>query len=411
MSDRLSFDLDAELKKCRTMDDLTGKNGLLQRLLGPMIEKILECEMDEKLGYERHSRQSKDSDNRRNGKTRKTIQGSFGEVEIAVPRDRDGAFEPKLVKKHQRNISSFDEKIISMYAKGMTTRDIQAHVQELYGAEISPTTISNITEMVLDEAREWQARPLQAVYSIVYLDAIHYRVKEDGKVVSKASYTCFGIDLEGKKEVLGIWVGESEGSKFWLRVCSELKNRGIQDIFIACIDGLKGFPEAIQAIFPKTVIQLCVIHLIRNSLKYVSHKYTKEFIRDLKAIYRATSETSAWVALHSLREKWEEKYPFAVRPWVNHWENIKTFLLFPEPLRRMIYTTNAVEALHRQFRKVTKNRAVFPNDESLVKLLFLAIRDISKKWTMPIRDWRSVITCLLAVYGDRVIVQTEAQNA
>jgi len=408
MTNKISIDLDSELKKCRTMDDLTGKNGLLQRLLGPMIEKMLECEMDEKLGYERHSRQSKDSKNRRNGATKKTVQGSFGGLEVAIPRDRDGEFEPKLIKKHQRTISSFDEKIISMYAKGMTTRDIQAHVHELYGADISPTTVSNITEAVLEEAREWQVRPLENVYAIVYLDAIHYKIREEGKVVSKASYTCFGIDLEGRKSVLGIWIGESEGAKFWLGVCSALKSRGVKDIFIACIDGLKGFPEAIRAVFPKTEIQLCVIHLIRSSLKYVSYKYTKQFLTDLKAVYQSPDENTAYIALETLQRKWGEKYPLAVKPWVSNWENVKTYFLFPEPLRRMIYTTNAVEALHRQFRKVTKNRAVFPNDEALTKLLYLAIRDISKKWTVPVRDWQEIITCLLIIYGDRVNVNAEA---
>lgn len=406
MSDQLPFDLDAELKKCKTMEDLAGKNGLLQRLIGPMMEKMLQAEMDEQLGYARHSREEKNSHNRRNGKSSKVVKGSFGPVEIAIPRDREGEFEPKLIKKHQRSISSFDEKIISMYAKGMTTRDIQEHVKELYGADISPTTISNITEKVIAEAREWQNRPLRAIYSIVYLDAIHYKVREQGQIISKAAYTCFGVDLEGNKEVLGIWVGENEGARFWLSVCTELKNRGLKDIFIACIDGLKGFPEAINAVFPETAIQLCVVHLIRGSLKYVGHKYSKDFLTDLKAVYKAPSENSALVALNALSEKWEEKYPLAIRPWVQQWDKIKTFLSFPEPLRRLIYTTNAVEALHRQLRKVTKNRSVFPSDDALTKMLYLAIRDISKKWTMPLRDWRTIITCLLAVYGDRV--HTEA---
>jgi len=409
MTERVTFNIDDELRKCRTMEDLTGKNGLLQRLLGGMIERLLDCEMEEQLGYERHSRDEKKSSNRRNGKTSKTLQSSYGPIEIESPRDREGEFDPKLVKKGQRNISSFDDKIISMYAKGMTTRDIQSHVNELYGADISPTAISNITQKVLEEASEWQSRPLEKVYSIVYLDAIHYKVKEDGRVISKAAYTCLGIDLDGNKEVLGIWVGESEGAKFWLRVCTELHNRGVRDIFIACIDGLKGFPEAIRAVFPKTEIQLCIIHLIRNSLKYVSYKYTKEFVNDLKYIYRAPSELEATHGLNKLREKWEEKYPLAVKPWVHQWNNLTTYFQFPEPLRRMIYTTNAVEGLHRQFRKVTKNRSVFPSDESLTKLLFLAIKDISKKWNKSIWNWTTIITCLLAVYGDRVVAHTEAR--
>lgn len=402
------FDLDSEIKNCKTMEDITGKNGLLQRLLGPVIEKMLEAELEDQLGYYKHSRQSKDSGNRRNGKTSKTVHGTFGELEVSIPRDRDGEFEPQLIQKHQRSISSFDEKIISMYAKGMTTRDIQAHVMEIYGADISPTTVSNITDKINGEVIDWQSRPLKEVYAILYLDAIHYKIKEDGRIVSKACYTCFGVDLQGHKDVLGIWVGESEGAKFWLQVCSELQNRGVKDVFIACIDGLKGFPEAINAVFPKAVVQLCVIHLIRSSLKYVSYKYAKEFTRDLKTIYKATSEAEAVAARDELQMKWGSKYPLAVRPWIANWENIKTFFQFPEPLRRLIYTTNAVEALHRQFRKVTKNRSVFPNDQSLTKLLYLAIRDISKKWTMPLRDWKTVITSLLAAYGDRVIVDTKA---
>ncbi len=402
MSEQIGVNLDEELKKCRTIEDLMGKNGLLQRLIGPMVERLLDAELEEELGYQSHSRQKKDTSNRRNGKTRKMVQSSYGPLEINTPRDRDGEFEPKLVKKGQRQISSFDEQIISMYAKGMTTRDIQAHVMELYGANISPTSVSNITQKVLDQVTEWQSRPLQAIYPIVFMDAIHYKVREEGKVLSKAAYTCLGISLDGHKEVLGIWIGESESSRFWLSVCAELQNRGVRDIFIACVDGLKGFPEAIQTVFPKAEIQLCILHLIRNSMKYVSHKYAKEFMNDLKCIYKTSSEVEAKTALGYLKERWEERYPLAVRPWIVHWDNLKLFFLFPDSLRRMIYTTNAVEALHRQFRKVTKNRSVFPSDEALTKLLFLAIKDLTKKWTTALWNWREVITALLAVYGDRV---------
>ena len=289
-----------------------------------------------------------------------------------------------------------------MYAKGMTTRDIQSHVLELYGTELSPTLISNITEKVMEIATEWQARPLQSVYPIIFFDAIHYKVKENGRVVSKASYTCLGIDTEGKKDVLGIWVGDAEGAKFWLRVCTELQYRGIKDILIACIDGLKGLPEAIQVVFPQVSIQLCIIHMIRNSIKYIPHNHSKEFMGDLKNIYRAPTEEIAYQNVEKLQAKWECKYTLAVKPWLVHWENIKTFFAFPEQIRRIIYTTNAVESVHRQLRKVTKNKAVFPTDESLVKMLFLAIRDVSRKWTKQMNGWNTIISHLSIAYGDRL---------
>lgn len=397
------LDLNKELSNCQTMDDLCGKNGLLQRLLGHMVEQMLEKEMDEHIGYEKHATGGNNSGNSRNGKNSKTVQTSYGPLDLDVPRDRNSEFEPQIVKKRQRNISSFDDKIISMYAKGMSTRDIQAHVQEIYGAEISPTAVSHITEKVLEVAKEWQARPLQKIYPITYFDAIHYKVRENGKVVTKAVYTCLGIDTEGKKEVLGLWIGESEGAKFWLRVFTELKNRGVQDIFIACVDGLKGMPEAIKAVFPDAEVQLCIIHMIRNSFKYVSSKNSKEFVGDLKLIYRAETEEKAEEGLRYLQEKWEKKYPLAVRPWINHWENIKPFFKFPEELRRIIYTTNAVESLHRQFRKVTKTRSLFPSDESLFKLLFLAVAGLSEKWTiMPIKGWKSALSQFSILYETRL---------
>jgi putative transposase len=396
------IDIDQELKKCKTMDDLCGKNGLIQKLIGGMVEHMLEKEMDEHIGYAKHAVEGHNSGNSRNGKISKTVLSSYGPVMLEVPRDRNGEFEPQVVKKRQRNISSFDDKIISMYAKGMSTRDIQDHVQEIYGAEISPTAVSNITEKALEVAKDWQARPLQRVYPITYFDAIHYKVREGGKVVTKAAYTCLGIAVDGRKEVLGLWIGESEGAKFWLRVFTELKNRGIQDIFIACVDGLKGLPEAINAVFPDTEIQLCIIHMIRNSFKYVPHKYSKAFVSDLKLIYKAETEGKAELNLLKLQENWEEKYPLAVRPWVNHWEKVKTFLKFPEEIRRIIYTTNAVESLHRQFRKVTKNRSVFPADESLFKLLFLTSAGLSDKWTMPIKGWKSALSQFVILYDGRL---------
>lgn len=396
------IDLNKELEKCETMEDLTGKNGLIQKLVGGMVEKMLDREMEEHLGYEKHSAQGNNSGNSRNGKTKKTVQSSYGAIELEVPRDREGEFEPKLIKKRQRQISSFDEKIISMYAKGMTTRDIQGHIKELYGADISPTTISGITDKVVEVAEEWRARPLSRIYPIVFFDAIHYKVREGNKVNVKAAYTCLGINLEGKKDILGAWIGESEGAKMWLQVFTELKNRGVKDIFIACMDGLKGLPEALTSVFPCTEVQLCVIHMIRNSLKYMPHKYSKEFVGDLKKIYQASTEEKGEREALQLEEKWGKRYPLAVRPWMNNWENLKTFFKFPEELKRLIYTTNAVESLHRQFRKVTKAKAVFPSDTALLKMLFLSSKDVSKKWTLPVRGWKEALSYFGVAYEDRL---------
>ena len=400
--DLSNIDLNKELENCRTMDDLTGKNGLVQKLIGSMVEQMVEQEMDDHLGYSKHSREGRNSGNSRNGKISKTVHSSYGDVDLDLPRDRNGEFDPKLVKKRQKSISSFDDKIISMYARGMSTRDIQDHVKEVYGAEISPTAISHITEKVLEAAKEWQSRPLAKVYPIVYFDAIHYKVRQDGKVLNKAAYTCLGIDTEGKKDILGLWIGESEGAKFWLKVFTELKNRGLEDIFIACVDGLKGLPEAIHSVFPKAEIQLCIVHLIRNSVRYIPHKHSKAFIADLKPVYKAVSENDALEALSHLEEKWENKYALAVKPWKEHWEHIRTFLGFPEEVRRIIYTTNAVEALHRQFRKVTKSRSVFPNDEALFKLLFLTVKGLSDKWTREVHGWKQALSQFAILYGDRL---------
>lgn len=396
------IDLNKELSKCKDMNDLCGKNGLLQRLLGPMIEAMLQKEMDEHIGYEKYSVLGHHSGNSRNGTSSKTVMSSYGPVDIEVPRDRNGAFEPKLIKKRQRNISDFENKIISMYSKGMSTRDIQAHVQELYGADISPTTVSHITEKVLEVAKEWQYRQLEATYAVVYFDAIHYKVREGDKVVVKAAYTSLAITLDGKKEVLGLWVGEHEGAKFWLRVFTELQQRGVKDILIACVDGLKGLPEAIHSIFPKTEIQLCVIHLIRNSFKYIPHKHAKEFMEDLKSVYRAETEDRAKDHLDQLHTKWGANYPLAVKSWVNQWEHIKTYFQFPQAIRTVIYTTNAVESLHRQFRKVTKNRAVFPNDDALIKLLYLAVSSLAQKWTSSLHGWKQALSQFAILYEDRL---------
>lgn len=396
------FDFNAELEKCSTIEDLTGKNGLLQRMVGGMIEKILEREISEHLGYEKHAVEGYGTGNSRNGKSVKTLESAYGPVEVEVPRDRTGTFEPQIIPKRKRTISGLEEKIISMYAKGMSLGDIQSCIKEMYGADISKGMLSSITDQVMGAAKEWQSRALQDVYAAVFFDAIHFKVREEGRVVCKAVYTCLGVNIDGVREVLGVWVGESEGAKFWLRVCTELQQRGVKDILISCMDGLKGLPEAIQTVFPQTEVQLCVVHMIRNSLKFIPHKHYKEFLSDLKAVYQADTERAGKEALKLLTEKWGAKYSAAVKPWNDHWDRLSTYFQFPADLRRMIYTTNAVEALHRQFRKVTKSKAVFPTDDSLLKMMYLIVQGLSEKWTKPMHGWKQILSSLALVYGDRV---------
>lgn len=398
----LSFNVQNELAKCKDFPEI---NSLLKRMLKEATEQVLDAEMENHLGYDKHSPAGKNSGNSRNGKSKKNVFSDLGDFELETPRDRNGEFEPKLVKKRQTDISEIDEKIISMYAKGMTTRDIQGHFKEIYGADISPTAISNITDKVIELIHEWQSRPLARQYAIVFFDAIHYKVRQDGKVISKAAYTCLGVGTNGYKQVLGMWVGENEGAHYWLGIMNELKNRGVGDILIACVDGLKGFPEAINSVFPKTDIQLCIVHMIRNSIKYVSSKFQKEFMADLKNVYKATAEEKASFELDKLIEKWGKKYPLAVNPWKNHWQHVSTYFKYSDDIRRIIYTTNAVEGLHRQLRKVTKNRSLFPNDESLLKILFLAIRDVEKKWSSPLQNWSLTISQLSVMFEGRVILE------
>jgi len=397
-----SINLQEELAKCKTIEDLTGKNGLLKRLLKDATEQMLEAEMTEHLGYKKHAAEERNSGNSRNGHTGKTVHTDFGKVPLETPRDRQGTFEPQLVKKGQTDITDFDEKVISMYAKGMTVRDIQEHVKDFYGVDISPTFISHVTDKVMTLVSQWQARPLESLYPIVFFDAIHYKVRQDGRIICKAAYTCLGIDVKGHKDVLGIWIGEKEGAHYWLSVLNELKNRGVEDILIACVDGLKGFPEAIAEVFPKAETQLCVVHLIRNSLKYVGSKYQKEFVRDLKLVYKAPSLKVAEQELESLDKKWGKKYPLAIRPWKSQWANASTYFKYPEEIRKMVYTTNAVEALHRQLRKVTKNRSMFPTDEALGKMLYLAIKGVARKWTSPVQNWASTISQLAIFFEGRL---------
>jgi len=394
--------LKADLSKAKNYDDLMGKEGAIKKLIAKSLEQMLESELTEHLGYERYSPSGKNSGNSRNGKTHKTLKNDNGEIELSVPRDRNGDFDPVIVKKYERTIGPIEDKIISMYAKGMTTRDIQTHITEIYGIDISHTLVSNITGKIVHLAEEWQQRPLEKIYPIVFFDAIHYKIRnESKKVTSKAAYTCLAVNVEGQKDLLGLWIGEAEGANFWLNVLTELKNRGVEDIFIACIDGLKGFPEAINSVFPKTEIQVCVIHQIRNTLKYVASKDQKQFMKELKEVYKAPTEEAALNNLDKLEANWENKYTLAIKSWRKNWDNLATFFKYPQEIRTIIYTTNAVEAVHRQFRKVTKSRSLFPNDDALKKMLYLAYRDLSKKWTMPIRNWPVVLSNFSIYFEDR----------
>lgn len=394
--------LQKDLAGAKTYHDLMGKDGAIKKLLKNSLEQLLESEMSVHLGYDKNSIEGNNSGNSRNGKSSKTLKSSQGEITLEIPRDRNGQFEPIAVEKNKRTIGDIEDKIISMYAKGMTTRDIQSYIEEIYGLEFSPQTISNITDGIMNLVKEWQSRPLDEIYPIVFLDAIHFKVRHDGKVVTKAAYTCLSIDLQGHKDMLGIWVGQAESSKFWMNILTELRNRGVKDILIVCVDGLTGFSEAISAVFPQTLIQKCVIHQIRNTLQFVASKDQKEFIKDLRPVYNAPTENAALLELDKLDHKWGNKYFAAINKWRDNWTELSTFFDFPQEIRTMIYTTNAVEALHRQFRKVTKSKALFPTDDALVKMLFLAYRDISKKWTMPLKNWSFVISQFSVIFNDRL---------
>lgn len=384
-----------DVSNITSMDDI---QNLFKETIAEFMEDGLETELDDELGYSRYDYCNKNTENSRNGHSSKTLRTSFGDVEVAVPRDRKGGFEPQLLKKNQTSISQdIEEKILSMYAKGMTTGDIEAHIQDIYGVDVSDTTVSRITDKILPVAKEWQQRPLEAIYAVVFLDAIHYHVRSEGHIVKKAVYIAIGIDLDGHKDVLGMWVGENESAKYWATVLNSLRNRGIEDIFIACTDNLCGFSTAIEAVFPKTEIQNCIIHQIRNSSKYVSYKDLKALMADLKAVYAAVDEDAALMALDTFSEHWDKKYPTISQSWRANWANLSTYFKFPQELRRLIYTTNAIEGFNRQLRKVTKAKSVFPTDESLFKMLYLAMMDITKKWTSRRQDW-SMIHAQLAVY-------------
>ena len=393
--------LDSLLADYQKPEDLIGENGLLKQLTKLLVEKALDAEMAAHLGHRKHEPVRNPAGNTRNGKSRKTLKGEFGELPIEVPRDRQGTFEPQLIPKHQTRWAGFDDKVISLYARGMTVREIQAHLEEMYGAEVSPSLISSITDAVSEEVKTWQARPLDAVYPIIYLDCIHVKVRE-GAVRVKAVYLAIGVTLAGEKEVLGMWLAQTEGAKFWLQVVTELRNRGVQDIFIACVDGLKGFPEAIEAVFPKAAVQLCIVHMVRHSLNYVSWKRRPEVAADLKRIYQSSTLDEAEQRLGEFEAKWDDEYLPIGQSWRRNWARLTPFFDYPPEIRKVIYTTNAIESVNMSLRKLTKNRGSFPSDEALLKLFYLALRNISQKWTMPIRDWKAALTRFTIQFEERI---------
>ena len=390
-----TFDLEEALEAIKAGASIDGKDGVLAPLIKQLTEAALEAELETHLGQELR--------NRKNGKSSKTMKSSVGEFDLEVPRDRNGTFEPQFVKKHQTHMSDqIEQKILALYALGNSYSQISEHIEDFYGVHFSKATISAVTDKVIPLLKEWQQRPLESVYPFVWLDAIHYKIKENGRYVSKAIYTILGVNLSGRKEILGLYLSENEGANFWLQVLTDLSNRGIEDILIASVDGLKGFPEAINATFPQTEVQLCIVHQIRNSLKYVASKNQKEFMKDLKQVYQAISKEAAELELDRLEEKWGNKYPIVINSWRNKWENLSFYFKYPEDIRRIIYTTNIIESVHRQFRKLTKTKGAFPNENSLLKLLYMGIQNAQKKWTMPMRNWSLTISQLAIFFEGRL---------
>ena len=399
---RKDYLIDEILKDYKNPEDIIGEKGLLSELTKRLLERAMAAEMTQHVGYEKHDSAGDNSGNSRNGKSKKTLKGTFGTMPIEVPRDRNGTFEPRIIGKHQTRFTGFDDKIVSLYARGLSTREIQQHIEEIYQVEVSPSLISSVTEEIIDEVRAWQNRQLDGVYPIVFLDALQYKVRDGGHVRNKAVYIAIGIDMNGLKEVLGLWIAQTEGAKFWLQVVTELKNRGVTDILIACVDGLKGLPEAIEMVFPKTDVQLCIVHLVRHSLKYVSWKQRKEVAHDLKLIYTSATDIEAEMRLNEFASKWDDKFPLISKSWRANWARVIPFFAHPPEIRRVIYTTNMIESLNMSLRKVTKTRSSFPNDDALLRLLFLALRNIEKRWTSAIPNWRAALNRFAIVYEDRM---------
>jgi len=395
--------IDKLLADYKGPEDLIGEQGLLKQLTKSLVERAMHAELKQHLGYEKHDPAGRGSGNSRNGTSPKTLKGDFGEVELEVPRDRQGTFEPKIVPKHERRFTVFDDKILSLYARGMTTREIQGHLQEIYGVEVSPSLISEVTDAVLEEVKAWQTRPLEALYPILFLDALMVKMRHEGKVENRAVYVAIGIDLDGRKDVLGLWTSANEGAKFWLQVLTELRNRGVKDIFIACVDGLKGFPQAIETVFPQAQVQLCIVHLVRASLNYVSWKERKKIALELKAIYRAATAEEAERELADFAERWNGKYPTIVALWQRNWERVIPFFAFPAEVRKILYTTNAIESLNMSLRKSLKSRAAFPSEEAALKVMYLALRSVISKWERPLQ-WKAALNQFTVLWQDRIQV-------
>lgn len=394
--------IDSLIKEYDDPMDIFRENGLMMQLKKAIVERIMEGELTTELGYEKHDATGNNSVNSRNGYTEKTLKCNDGELPIKVPRDRNGDFEPKIIPKNQTRFDDMDEKIISLYARGMSTRDIQAQLKDLYDVDVSATLISNVTDEVIDAVKSWQSRPLDKIYPIVYMDALLIKVQQDKRVINKAFYLALGVNTEGNKELLGIWISETEGAKFWLNVLTEIKNRGVSDIFITCVDGLTGFPEAIEAVFPKTRVQLCIVHMVRNSLRFVGWKERKTVAADLRGIYTADTIEAAELALTSFCEKWDKKFPAISKSWLTHWSHITPIFDYSKEIRKIIYTTNAIESLNSSLRKVIKNKRVFPSDDAALKLLYLALQNISKKWTMALHNWKEAMNQFSIMYEDRL---------
>lgn len=393
--------IDELLKDYQKPEDIIGENGLLKRFVKAVLERAMNAELTHHLGYEKHDPAGNNSGNSRNGTSSKTVKGEFGELEIEVPRDRISTFQPQILPKHQTRFTGFDDKIISMYARGMTTREIEGHLKEIYGVEVSPALVSQVTEAVSDEVKRWQNRALEPIYGIVYLDALYVKMRHEGRVENRAVYVAIGVDLEGQKDVLGLWASANEGSKFWLSVLTDLKNRGVKDVLIVCVDGLKGFPQAIEAVFPMAQVQLCIVHLVRASLNYVNWKERKQVAADLKPIYHAATAAEAELNLASFIDTWGDKYKAIGKLWKENWERVIPFFAFPAEVRKVIYTTNAVEALHRGLRKIIKNRGSFPSEEAAMKLLYLALENISAKWE-AVQSWKQALNQFEILWGDRI---------